>query len=113
MGMIDQPYQFDYHDGGGLDLAFLLAVEIYPVGSVNISRFADRIVGIGGFVNISQNAKTMVFGGTFTAGKLEVKAADGRLTIINEGHHRKFVSKLSQVSYNGAYAQERGQTTLF
>lgn len=111
--MIDQPYQFDYYDGGGLDLAFLSAVEIDPVGSVNISRFADRIVGIGGFVNISQNAKTMVFGGTFTAGKLEVKAADGRLTIINEGRHRKFVSKLSQISYNGAYAQERGQTTLF
>jgi propionate CoA-transferase len=111
--MIDQPYQFDYYDGGGLDLAFLSAVEIDPFGSVNISRFADRIVGIGGFVNISQNAKTMVFGGTFTAGKLEVKAADGRLTIMNEGRHRKFVSKLSQISYNGAYAQERGQTTLF
>jgi propionate CoA-transferase len=111
--MIDQPYQFDFYDGGGIDLAFLSAVEIDPRGSVNISRFADKIVGIGGFVNISQNAKTMVFGGTFTAGKLQVQTGDGELKIINEGRHRKFVSELAQISYNGAYARERGQTTLF
>ena len=111
--MIDQPYQFDYYDGGGLDLAFLSAVEIDPVGSVNISRFADRIVGIGGFVNISQNAKTVVFAGTFTAGNLEIRTGDGQLTILTEGRHRKFVSELSQTSYSGSYARERGQTTLF
>ncbi|SEP29592.1 propionate CoA-transferase [Methylobacterium sp. ap11] len=111
--MIDQPYQFDFYDGGGLDIAFLSAVEVDPQGSVNISRFAGRVVGIGGFVNISQNARKMVFGGTLTAGGLKVAAEDGRLVIVQEGKHRKFVPELEQVSYNGRYARERGQTTMF
>ena len=111
--MIDQPYQFDFYDGGGLDVAFLSAVEVDQSGSVNISRFAGRVIGIGGFVNISQNAKTMVFGGTFTAGGLEIEAADGRLKIVTEGKHRKFVQELEQVTYSGRYAKERGQTTIF
>jgi len=111
--MIDQPYQFDFYDGGGLDIAFLSAVEVDPQGSVNISRFAGRVVGIGGFVNISQNAKKMVFGGTLTAGGLKVGVGDGRLTIVSEGKHRKFVPQLEQTSYNGHYAKERGQTTVF
>ncbi|WLB23851.1 hypothetical protein [Bradyrhizobium japonicum] len=111
--MIDQPYQFDFYDGGGLDIAFLSAVEVDPRGSVNISRFAGRVVGIGGFVNISQNAKKMVFGGTLTAGGLKVGAGDGKLTILSEGKHRKFVPQLEQTSYNGQYAKERGQTTVF
>jgi propionate CoA-transferase len=111
--MIDQPYQFDFYDGGGLDIAFLSAVEVDPQGSVNISRFAGRVVGIGGFVNISQNAKKMVFGGTLTAGSLKIAAGDGRLTIVSEGKHRKFVPRLEQTSYNGHYAKERGQTTVF
>jgi propionate CoA-transferase len=111
--MIDQPYQFDFYDGGGLDVAFLSAVEIDPQGSVNISRFAGRVVGIGGFINISQNARTMVFGGTLTAGGLKVEARSGRLSILSEGKHRKFIRELEQISYNGRYARERGQTALF
>jgi propionate CoA-transferase len=111
--MIDMPYQFDFYDGGGIDIAFLSAVEIDAGGSVNISRFADKLIGVGGFINISQNAKKMVFGGTFTAGGLAVACEAGQLHILKEGAHRKFVSQLQQVSYNGPYAQERGQTTLF
>lgn len=111
--MIDQPYQFDFYDGGGLDLAFLSAVEVDRQGNVNISRFAGRVVGIGGFVNISQNAKKMVFGGTFTAGGLQVKAADGKLEIVQEGKHRKFVEAVEQISYSGSYGRQRGQVAMF
>lgn len=111
--MIDQPYQFDFYDGGGLDLAFLSAVEVDRVGNVNISRFAGRVVGIGGFVNISQNARTMVFGGTFTAGGLKVEARDGKLVIVQEGKHHKFVEAVEQIAYSGPYGRSRGQTTLF
>ena len=111
--MIDQPYQFDFYDGGGLDIAFLSAVEVDRAGNVNISRFAGRVVGIGGFVNISQNARTMVFGGTFTAGGLKVRAENGELVIVEEGKHRKFVEAVEQVAYSGPYGRSRGQTTLF
>jgi propionate CoA-transferase len=111
--MIDQPYQFDFYDGGGLDIAFLSAVEVDRAGNVNISRFAGRVVGIGGFVNISQNARTMVFGGTFTAGGLRVRADNGELVIVEEGKHRKFVEAVEQVAYSGPYGRSRGQTTLF
>jgi len=111
--LIDQPYQFDFYDGGGLDIAFLSAVEVDTHGSVNISRFAGRVVGIGGFVNISQNAKKMVFGGTLTAGGLKVECADGKLKILQEGRFRKFVNAIEQVSFNGGYARERGQKIVF
>ncbi len=111
--LIDMPYQFDFYDGGGIDIAFLSAVEIDSQGSVNISRFADKLIGVGGFINISQNARKMVFGGTFTAGGLQVACQDGKLIILQEGKHKKFVSSLQQVSYNGPFARERNQTTIF
>ncbi len=111
--MVDQPYQFDFYDGGGIDIAFLSAAEIDAEGSVNVSRFSNRIVGPGGFINISQNAKTMVFGGTFTAGGLKVACENGRLKILHEGSHRKFVRRLEQICYSGSFARERGQSAVF
>jgi propionate CoA-transferase len=111
--VVDQPYQFDFYDGGGLDLAFLSFAEVDPTGSVNISRFADKIVGIGGFINISQNAKHVIFSGTFTAGGLEVACADGALRIVKEGRHRKFLSRIDQVSYSAPFAASEGRTAIF
>jgi propionate CoA-transferase len=111
--VVDQPYQFDFYDGGGLDLAFLSFVEVDPTGSVNISRFADKIVGIGGFINISQNAKHVIFSGTFTAGGLEVACVDGALRITKEGRHRKFVNRIEHVSYSAPFAAKEGRTSVF
>lgn len=111
--IVDQPYQFDFYDGGGLDLAFLSFVEIDRTGNVNISRFKDRIIGIGGFVNISQNTKSMVFAGTFTAGGLEISAAGGELRIENEGRFRRFVETVEQLTYNAQYGLSRQQEVTY
>ena len=111
--MIEQPAQFDFYDGGGLDLAFLSFAEVDPEGNVNVSRFGDRIIGVGGFINISQNAKRVVFGGTLTAGDLDIAWENGTTVIRREGRHRKFVPKLEQVCYSASMGRERGQVTLF
>ena len=111
--MIEQPSQFDFYDGGGLDLAFLSFAEVDALGNVNVSRFGDRIIGVGGFINISQNAKCVVFGGTLTAGDLDVGWENGRTVIRREGRHRKFVRKLEQICYSAKLGRDKGQLALF
>lgn len=111
--VVDQPYQFDFYDGGGLDIAFLSFAEVDPQGNVNISRFGDKIVGIGGFINISQNAKKVVFSGTFTSGGLKVDCKNGGLVIVEEGRHRKFVPSIEQICYSARFAAEEGRKALF
>ncbi len=111
--VVDQPYQFDFYDGGGLDLAFLSFAEVDIDGHVNVSRFGNTIVGIGGFVNISQNARKVVFSGTFTAGGLQIAAENGRLRIVREGRSRKFVEHVEQICYNGTFARSQGRMAVF
>jgi propionate CoA-transferase len=111
--IVDQPYQFDFYDGGGLDLAFLSFAQIDSQGSVNVSRFGEKVIGVGGFQNIAQNAKTIIFSGTFTAGKQEIGWEEGDTHIRKDGNLIKFVKELDQISYSGPHAQSIGQRALY
>ena len=111
--VIDQPYQFDFYDGGGLDVAFLGLAQADQSGSLNVSKFGPRLAGAGGFINISQNAKKVVFTGTFVAGEMQIAYHDGTLKILRDGDIRKFVNKVEHVTFSGDVARKTGKSVLY
>lgn len=111
--ILDQLYQFDFYDGGGLDLAYLGLAECDPRGNINVSKIGTRVTGCGGFINITQNAKRLVFCGTFTAKGLKLEIGDGKLTIAQEGASKKFVEKVGHITFSGEYAASIGQQVLY
>lgn len=111
--IIDQTYQFDFYDGGGLDQAFLGLAECDCNGNINVSRFGPKIAGCGGFINITQTTPIVVYCGTFTAGGLKVEVKDGKLSILNEGRVKKFKNSVEQITFAAEYAAETGQKVLY
>ena len=111
--IIDQPAQFDFYDGGGLDVAVLGAAEVGEDGSVNVSLLGDRFAGAGGFINIAQSARRLVFCCPFRADGLGVEIEGGRLRITREGAIAKFVRRVKQVCFHGPSAAARGQQVLY
>lgn len=111
--IIDQPYQFDFYDGGGLDVAFLGLAQCDSSGDINVSKFGPKIAGCGGFINISQNAKKVVFCGTFTAGGLEIEIKDDQIKIITEGKNKKFIKKVEQITFSSKTANLNNQPVYY
>ncbi|MBS4178789.1 acyl CoA:acetate/3-ketoacid CoA transferase [Lederbergia citrea] len=111
--ILDHEYLFDYYHGTGVDIAFMGAAEVDTSGNVNVSKFGNRITGCGGFIDITQPAKKVIFCTTFTGGGLNVAIRDCQLEIVQEGTIKKFVKGVSQITFSGEYAYNHHKEIIY
>ena len=110
--MIGHHEQMDYYNGAGVDITFMGLGELDGEGNVNSTKMGPRCTGAGGFIDITQNAKKVIFCGTFTASGAKYRFEDDRLVIEQEGKIRKMVSKVAQLSFNGPLARVKQQEVM-
>jgi propionate CoA-transferase len=110
---VNHPSMFDWYDGGGIDQAFLGMGEVDKYGNVNVSKFDNRPIGCGGFINITTASKKVVFCGTFTTGGIKATATDGKIKIIQEGKRKKFMDHVEQITFSGKYAAKSNKPILY
>lgn len=111
--VIATPSQFDAYNGGSLDMAIVGLAEVDKDGNVNVSKFGTRVTGPGGFINITQSTKKVIFMGTFTAKGLEETIMDGKLNIIKDGEKKKFVKQIEQITFSAKEALKNKQDILY
>jgi propionate CoA-transferase len=111
--ILDHEYLFDYYHGAGVDITFMGAAEVDRFGNVNVSKFGTRTVGCGGFIDITQSAKKVVFCTTFTNGGLEVSIENGKIRIVREGNTKKFIDQVHQITFSGKYAADHSKNVMY
>ncbi|GGB54474.1 propionate CoA-transferase [Lentibacillus populi] len=111
--MITHDQQMDYYNGAGVDVTFMGAGEFDGEGNVNATKMGPLCTGAGGFIDITQSAKRVVFCATFSTGGAKVSFKNNEVHIDQEGSIKKMVSKVSQISFNGNFAREKGQDVFF
>ena len=111
--MLDAATQFDFYAGGGLDIAFLGFGEFDAQGNVNVSRLGGLTVGPGGFIDIAQNARKVVFCGTLAAKGVKLQTGDGQMRVLTQGSVKKLVQQVNQITFSGPQSLLRGQTVLY
>lgn len=105
--VLKQPDIFDFYDGGGIDFACLGAAQMDREGNVNVSRFAGKTTGPGGFINITQGSKLICFLGTFTAGKQDIRIEDGKINIVKDGPYIKFKEQVEHITFSGEHSRSK------
>lgn len=111
--MVRHDDQFDFYNGVGVDITFMGAGEIDEDGNVNATLLGSKPTGAGGFVDITANAKHVIFCSTFTGKDLNVSFDGGKVVINQEGKLIKCVKKVQQISYNAEIARRKGQKMHF
>ncbi|MGE6613521.1 acyl CoA:acetate/3-ketoacid CoA transferase [Peribacillus sp. NPDC076916] len=111
--IIEHPYQFDYYTGRGVDITYMGTAEVDFQGNANVSKFGSKTVGCGGFIDITQNARKVVFCSTFTAGGCEVVIKDKKIKIAREGKFRKFKELIGQITFSGEFSKNKNQEVLY